>query len=267
VSGVLKIVALIKYTPELTGDRHLAPDFTLDRAATPGRISELDEYTVEQALQVAEAVTGAGGEAEITYLLMGPPAGADAIRKALSMGGDKAVHVSDDAIHGSDAIATSTVLAAALRKAGFDLVLCGMASTDANMGVVPSMLAERLGIAQVTLAAKLTVTGEQVVIERETDAATETIEATLPALVSVTDRTTEARYPSFKGIMAAKKKPVETWSLADLEISPESVGLAAAYTQVLSATARPARTAGELVKDDGEGGIRLAEFLTAQKFI
>jgi electron transfer flavoprotein beta subunit len=257
-------VALIKYTPELTSDRHLAADYTLDRAAVPGRISELDEYTVEQALQVAEA---AGGDAEITYLLMGPAAGADAIRKALSMGGDKAVHVTDDGIHGSDAIATSAVLAAAIQKTGFDLVLCGMASTDANMGVVPAMLAERLGVAQLTLASKLTVDGTRVEIERDSDTATETVEAQLPALVSVTDRTTEARYPSFKGIMAAKKKPVETWGLADLEVPASAVGLDGAYSKVLSATARPPRTAGEQVKDDGEGGIRLADYLTAQKFI
>jgi electron transfer flavoprotein beta subunit len=260
---VLRIVALIKYTPELTGDRHLGADFTLDRGAVPGRLSELDEYTVEQALQVAEAA----GEAEITYLLMGPPAAADAVRKALSMGGDKAVHVTDGGLHGSDAVATSLVLATAAQKIGFDLVLCGMASTDAGMGVVPAMIAERLGIPQISFAGKLTVDGTKVSIQRDTDAATENIEGELPALVSVTDRTGEARYPSFKGIMAAKKKPVETWSLADLGIDAGSVGLDATYSKVLSATARPPRVSGDLVKDDGEGGIRLAEFLTAQKFI
>jgi electron transfer flavoprotein beta subunit len=182
----------------------------------------LDEFTVEQALQVqvAEAV----GEAEVTYLLMGPPAAGDAVRKALSMGGDKAVHVSDDTLHGSDALATSLVLASALRKIGFDLVLCGMASTDAGMGVLPAMLAERLGIAQLSFAAKPSVEGTHVTIQRDTDAGTETVEGALSALVSDTDRTDEARYPSFKGIMAAKKKPVETWLLADISVDASSVG-------------------------------------------
>jgi electron transfer flavoprotein beta subunit len=263
VDNVLRIVALIKYTPELTGDRRFAADMTIDRAAAPGRISELDEYTAEQALQVAEA----SGDAEITYLTMGPAAATDALRKALSMGGDKAVHVVDDALHGSDSLATSLVLAKALEKIGFDLVLCGMASTDAGMGVVPAMLAERLGIPQVSFAGDLKVSGTTVTIQRETDAATETIEGTLPALVSVTDRTGEARYPSFKGIMAAKKKPVETWSLADLGVEPALTGLGSAYSKVLSATARPPRQGGEVVKDDGDGGVKLAEFLTAQRFI
>ncbi len=198
---------------------------------------------------------------------MGPAAGADAIRKALSMGGDAAVHICDDQLRGSDAVATSAVLAAALARTGFDLVVCGMASTDAGMGVVPSMIAARLQIAQVSYASQLTVSGDVVSIIRDTDTATETVQAQLPALVSVTDRSGEARYPSFKGIMAAKKKPLETLSLADLGIDASTVGTAAARTAVLSATARPPRTSGEIVKDDGAGGIRLAEFLSAAKFI
>jgi electron transfer flavoprotein beta subunit len=261
--NVLKIVALIKYTPELVGDRRFADDFTVDRGAVPGRISELDEYTAEQAIQLA----GAAGEAEITYLTMGPSAATEALRKALSMGGDKAVHVLDDALHGSDALATSLVLAKAVSRIGFDLVLTGMASTDGSMGVIPAMLAERLGIPQITYAGKVTLSGNDVTIERETDAATETVQGSLPALVSVTDRTGEARYPSFKGIMAAKKKPVETWSLADLGVDSSQVGLAPAYSKVLSSTARPPRQAGEVVKDDGEGGVRLAEYLSVQRFI
>jgi electron transfer flavoprotein beta subunit len=260
---VLKILALVKYTPELDGNRGFASDFTIDREAVGGRISELDEYAVEQAVRVAEGA----GDAEITYLTMGPAAAADALRKALSMGGDKAIHVLDNGLHGSDVNGTSLVLAAAAAKAGFDLLVCGMASTDAGMGVVAAMLAERLGVPQVTYASELKVDGTAVTIKRETDTATETIEAALPAVVSVTDRTGEARYPSFKGIMAAKKKPVETWTLADLEVNSDAVGLSGARTKVVSATARPLRQAGELVKDDGEGGIRLAEYLGAQRFI
>jgi electron transfer flavoprotein beta subunit len=260
---VPKIVALIKYTPELTAGRGFAADLTVDRVAVPGRISELDEHTAEQAVQIAEA----DASTRITYLTMGPASAAEALRKALSMGGDDAVHVLDDALHGSDALATSLVLAKAIERIGYDLVLCGMASTDAGMGVIPAMLAERLGIPQVSFAGQLSVAGGRVTIRRDTDAASETVESELPALVSVTDRTGEARYPSFKGIMAAKKKPVQVWTLADLGVSAEEVGLAAAYSKVLTAVARPPRQAGELVKDDGEGGLRLADFLASQRFI
>ena len=260
---MVRIVALIKYTPELESNRRFAADNTVDRAAVPGRISELDEYTAEQAIQVAEKT----GDAEITYLTMGPASAADALRKALSMGGDKAVHINDEALHGSCALSTSLVLAKAIEKLGYDMVLTGMASTDGNMGVLPAMLAERLGVPQVTYAASMSVSGNTVTIERETDAATETIEGSFPAVVSVTDRTGEARYPSFKGIMAAKKKPMETWSLADLGIDASEVGLGAASSTVLSVTARPARQGGTVVKDEGEGGVKLAEFLTAQRFI
>jgi electron transfer flavoprotein beta subunit len=257
---MLRIIALVKYTPELTGDRRFADDFTVDREG--GRLSELDEYTAEQALRLAGA-----GEAEVTYLTMGPPGAADALRKALSMGGDRAVHVCDPALHGTDAWATSLVLARAAERIGFDLLMCGMASTDAGMGTVPAMLAERLGVGQLSLVSSVSLDRDRVRVERDTQAATETVEGKLPTLVSVTDRTGEARYPSFKGIMAAKKKPVETWSLADLGIDPATVGLGQAYTKVLSVTVRPSRQAGQLVTDEGDGGSRLAEFLSAQKFI
>ena len=197
---------------------------------------------------------------------MGPEGAANSLRKALAMGGDGAVHVLDDGLHGSDAQVTARVLAAAIQRLGFDLVLCGMSSTDAGMGVVPAMIAEYLGIPQLTYAGQLRVTGSTVEIDRETDAATETYASSLPALVSVTDRTGEARYPSFKGIMAAKKKPVDVLSLADLDIDPGQAG-AAAWTMVRDITPRPPRQAGERVVDDGTGGAVLADFLTAQKFI
>jgi len=258
-----KIVVLVKFTPDLTSDRGFLPDGTVDRAGTPGRLSELDEHAAEQALRVQESAPGW----ELVYLTMGPDGASDALRKALSMGGDAAVHVRDDALHGSDAFATSLVLAEAIKRLGFDLVVTGMASTDAGMGVVPALIAERLGVPQVTFAGRLSVSGDQVEILRDSDTRTETVTAPLPAVVSVTDRTGEARYPSFKGIMAAKKKPVENLSLADLGIDPALVGLDGARTAVLGTTRRPARTAGQLVKDDGEGGRALADFLAAQRFI
>ena len=148
-----------------------------------------------------------------------------------------------------------------------DLVLTGMASTDGTMSVVPAMLAERLGLPQVTFASELTVDGDAVTIRRDGDAASETITASLPAVVSVTDQINEPRYPSFKGIMAAKKKPVETWGLADLGIDAAQVGLAAAWTAVQDVTKRPPREQGTIVTDEGDGGVKLAEFLASRKFI
>ncbi len=142
-----------------------------------------------------------------------------------------------------------------------------MASTDGTMSVVPAMLAERLGLPGLTWAASLDVEGGAVTIRRDDDDASTTVTAPLPALVSVTDQTGEARYPSFKGIMAAKKKPVDRWSLADLGIEPAQVGLAAAWSVVDSVTKRPARQAGTIVTDEGDGGIKLAEFLATGKFI
>jgi electron transfer flavoprotein beta subunit len=259
----MKIVVLVKHVPDAASDRSFAADHTTDRAAVDGRLSELDEYAVEQALQVVEKA----GEGEITYLTMGPEAAAEALRKALSMGGDAGVHVVDDALHGSDALATSLVLAAALSKLEADLIVCGMASTDGTMSVVPAMIAERLGVPGLTWAASVTIDGGTVTIRRDDDDASTTVTAPLPALVSVTDQTGEARYPSFKGIMAAKKKPVTVWSLADLGIDPAQVGLSAAWSVVDSVTKRPARQAGTIVTDDGDGGVKLADFLSTGKFI
>jgi electron transfer flavoprotein beta subunit len=174
----------------------------------------------------------------------------------------------DDALHGSDAMATSRVLAAAIETIGdVDLVLTGMASTDAEMSVVPSMLAARLGVPQVTFAAALEVDGSTVRIRRDSDTGSQDVEATLPAVVSVTDQTGEARYPSFKGIMAGKKKPVTTYKLADLGLDAAVVGSGAAKSVTRSAAVRPAKQAGTVVTDEGDGAVQIADFLAASKFI
>ncbi|MGW7605635.1 electron transfer flavoprotein subunit beta/FixA family protein [Streptomyces antimycoticus] len=259
----LRIVVCVKYVPDATGDRHFAEDLTVDRDDVDGLLSELDEYAVEQALQIADEAD----EAEITVLTVGPEDAKDALRKALSMGADKAVHVEDDDLHGTDALGTSLVLAKAVEKTGYDLVVCGMASTDGGMGVLPAMLAERLGVPQVSLLSEVSVEEGMVKGRRDGDSATELLEARLPAVVSVTDQSGEARYPSFKGIMAAKKKPVTSWGLEDLEIEADEVGLGGAWTVVDGATERPARTAGTIVKDEGEGGKQLAVFLAERKFV
>ncbi|MFG3365445.1 electron transfer flavoprotein subunit beta/FixA family protein [Streptomyces sp. NPDC048156] len=259
----LRIVVTVKYVPDATGDRHFADDLTVDRDDVDGLLSELDEYAVEQALQIADGAD----DAEITVLTVGPEDAKDALRKALSMGADKAIHVEDDDLHGTDIVGTSLVLAKAIEKAGFDLVVSGMASTDGTAGVVPALLAERLGVPQVTLLSEVSVEGGVVTGRRDGDTASEEVEASLPAVVSVTDQSGEARYPSFKGIMAAKKKPVTSWDLSDLDIEAGEVGLEGAWTTVDSAAERPARSAGTIVKDEGEGGKQLAEFLAGQKFI
>ncbi|MGX4694430.1 electron transfer flavoprotein subunit beta/FixA family protein [Streptomyces sp. JNUCC 63] len=253
----------MKYVPDATGDRHFADDLTVDRDDVDGLLSELDEYAVEQALRIAENAD----DAEVTMLTVGPEDARDALRKALSMGADRAIHVEDEDLHGTDALGTSLVLAKAIEKAGFDLVISGMASTDGVMGVVPALLAERLGVPQVTLLSEVSVADGTVTGRRDGDAASERLQASLPAVVSVTDQSGEARYPSFKGIMAAKKKPVTSWDLSDLDLDAGEVGLAGAWTVVESAAERPARTAGTIVKDEGEGGRQLAEFLAGQKFI
>jgi electron transfer flavoprotein beta subunit len=269
----MNIVACVKYVPDASADRQFEDDYTVDRVGVDGLLSELDEYAVEQALQAKEKL---GDDTTITVLSVGPDNATDAIRKALQMGADKGVHVVDDAIAGSDAVGTSLVLAEAIKKIGagdgWDLVICGMASTDGSMGVVPAMLAERLGVPAVTLGSEIEVQAEggsgTVRIRRDGDVATETIEASLPLVLSVTDQSGEARYPSFKGIMAAKKKPVETWSLSDLGVDAELVGLSAAWTVVESTEARPPRTQGEVVTDeDGSGATALVEFLASKKFI
>ncbi|MET7641312.1 electron transfer flavoprotein subunit beta/FixA family protein [Streptomyces sp. NPDC005438] len=259
----LRIVVPVKYVPDATGDRQFSEDLTTDRESVDGLLSELDEYAVEQALQIADEAD----DAEITVLTVGPEDARDALRKALSMGADKAVHVEDDDLHGTDALGTSLVLAKAVEKTGYDLVVCGMASTDGTMGVLPALLAERLRVPQVTLLTEVAVEDGKVTGRRDGDVASEQLEAALPAVVSVTDQSGEARYPSFKGIMAAKKKPVETLDLDDLDIEADEVGLEGAWTKVDEAAERPARTAGTVVQDEGEGAKQLAEFLAGQKFV
>ncbi|NEE00928.1 electron transfer flavoprotein subunit beta/FixA family protein [Phytoactinopolyspora halotolerans] len=259
----MKIVVLVKHVPDAAADRKFdEADYTTDRVSVDSILSELDEYAVEEALKISDA-----GDAEVIAVTMGPEQAQDAIKRALQMGADSGVHVLDEALHGSDALATSQVLAAAIEKVGeVDLVFTGMASTDGGMSVVPAMLAERLQLAHVGFVGELTLDGGTVRARRDADV-TETVEAALPAIVSVTDQINEPRYPSFKGIMAAKKKPVQTWSLADLGIDAGSVGLSAAWSVVASVTARPPRTQGEVVTDEGDGGAKLAAYLADQKFI
>ncbi len=259
----MKIAVCVKQVPDTWAEKKLKADTsTLDRESADSVLNELDEYAVEQALQLVEANGG-----EVVIVTMGPERAAQTLRKAISMGADAGIHIVDDNLAGSDAIATSAVLAKALAGRDFDLILFGSESTDARMSVIPAMVAERLGLAQVTFAQKVEVTGTTLTAERVTDYGFDTLTTSLPAVVSVVEKINESRYPSFKGIMAAKKKPVDTLTIADLGLDTAAVGAAAAWSCVVDFAARPPKAAGVVVTDEGSGGIAIAEYLASAKFI
>ncbi|MUL42712.1 electron transfer flavoprotein subunit beta/FixA family protein [Streptomonospora sp. PA3] len=254
---------MVKQVPDTATERKLSPDDnTLDRAASDGVINELDEYAIEEALLLKEKHGG-----EVTVLTMGPDQATDSIRKALSMGADKAVHLVDDALEGSDALQTAYALSKALGTVEFDLVVLGSESTDARTGVLGAALAEYLGLPQLTLAGKVDVDGSAVRVQRATDYGYDVVEAQLPAVVSVIEKINEPRYPSFKLIMQAKKKPVEKLGIADAGIEADRVGLANAATETVDFAPAPPRAAGTVVKDEGDGGVKAAEFLAEKKFV
>ena len=258
------IVVLVKQVPDTYSERKLSDaDNTLDRDSADAVLDEINERAIEEALVIKEAHDG-----EVTVVSVGPERATESIRKALSMGADKAVHVVDDALHGSDMLQTAKVLAAAIGTVeDVDLVIAGNEASDGSGGAVPAILAELLGYPQLTHAREVTVDGTTVKVTRETDEGLTHLEASLPAVISVGEKINEPRYPSFKGIMAAKKKPVETLSIADLGIDAGDVGLANAWSTVVEAAPKPPREAGQRVEDDGDGGAKIAEYLVAQKLI
>ncbi len=259
----MNIVVLVKQVPDTEGDRKLDPsDNTVDRAAVDPVINYIDEFAIEEGLLLKEAHGG-----EVTILTVGPERATESIRKALSMGADKAVHVTDEAVHGSDAIATAKVLGKALGSVEWDVAIAGSEATDARGAVVPALLAEVLGVPQLTQARKVTIDGSTVTIERVTDTGYEKVEGATPAVISVVEKINDPRYPSFKGIMAAKSKPIETKSLADLGLDAGEVGLDNSWTQVASFENAPPREAGQSVKDEGDGGTKIADYLASKKLI
>jgi electron transfer flavoprotein beta subunit len=259
----MDIAVLVKQVPDTYSERTLrAADNRLDRDAADAVIDEIDSRGVEVALQLTEAHGG-----EVTVITMGPERAAEVLRKALSMGAHKAVHIVDDGLAGSDAMQTSAALAAALGTLTFDLLVAGNETTDGRTGSIPSMLAERLGLPAVTQVQKLEIDGTTLKAERSDEAGYSEVSAPLPAIVSVTEKITEPRYPNFKGIMAARSKPLTTLSLADLGIDPADAGGANSWAVVLEATPKAARTAGQKVTDDGSGGTKIAEFLASARLI
>jgi electron transfer flavoprotein beta subunit len=248
----MRIVVLVKAVPDTWETRVLDPQTgRIDRSGTP-LIDEVGERAIEAAL----AHRDQGADVEIVALAMGPESAREALIKALALGADSAIHVIDDALVGADMLRTSAVLAAAIGRAGFDLVLAGNESTDGRGGMLPAMIAERLGVAHATHLNSLELDGTSLRGQRQVDAGTVAVEADLPAVASLTEQAPEARFPNFRGIMKAKKKPYEQLTVADLGLEEPS-----AASVVRAVRTRPERVGGTTIVDDGTAGGRIAQFL------
>jgi electron transfer flavoprotein beta subunit len=217
---------------------------------------------VEEGLRLTEKQGG-----EVTVVVMGGDDATIGIRSALAMGAASAVHLSDPALAGSDALGTAKALAAAIRRAPVDLVLCATESSDSYTGLVPGQLAQLLGIPPLTFAISVTVDGRQVTIKRQSEGGYDVVTAELPVLVTVTTGINEPRYPTLRGIMGARKKEIRRLTAADLGLGPAEVGETAAREKVLTVGRPPARPPGRVIKDEGEGGRQIAEFLAGVKLI
>ena len=236
------------------------------RVNREGVTKELDPQAacgVEEALRIVEAQ----GEGTVTIVTMGRPDAVDDIRKALAMGVDRAILISDEALAGSDTLATAKALAAAIRKEQFDLIITATEATDTYSGLVPGQLAELLGIPPLTFAKELKVEGHKVTIRRQTTFGYQTVEAELPCLVAVSSGINEPRYPSLKGIMGAKRKEVLNYTAADLGLGTDQVGETGAREKVLGIGRPPVRDAGQIVTDEGDGGVKIADFLAELKVL
>jgi electron transfer flavoprotein beta subunit len=226
-------------------------------------LDDSDSYGVEMGLQLAEQAGGG----EVTLVSMAPNSETSGLRTALAMGAAKAILVSDPALAGTDALGTAKVLAAAIKRAQPDLILTATESSDGYTGTIPVQVAEILGLPSVTFSKKVTVSGDKITVERQTEEGYDEVEVPLPAVISVTAGVVEPRYPSFKGIMAAKGKPVEELKVADLGLAESSVGAAGAGQEVTSVTPAEARKAGEIVVDDGDGFQQVISYLEHIKVI
>jgi len=263
----LKIVVTVKQVPDTNAEKALDPKTKrLNRSSIENVLNPFDEYAIEEGLRLRESV---GGDTTVTILTMAPASGTEVVRKALGMGADSAALISDESVGGSDTMATSYLLAQALRHIGFDLVLSGTQSTDAINSVVPAAVAERLGIPCLTFAKKVTLSDGRIEIQRETESGFWRVAARLPAMVSVTKGINEPRYPTLKGIMGAKKKEIKTLSLAEIGAEPARIGDAGSKTQVDSFATVGARAKGTVitVSDPKEGARQVLDFLIAKKAI
>lgn len=259
----MKIILLVKQVPDTGEERKLDPaSGWLDRGASDAIADEINERALEVALQHKDS----DKKTDVVVLSMGPADASQAIRKALSMGADSAVHILDDSLSGADAVRTATVIAAAVQKTGFDLVISGNESTDGRAGAVPAMIAELLGLPLLGSLHSAQISEGSISGERQGDDGTLNVHAALPAIITVTERSAEARFPNFKGILTAKKKPVVVYSLADLGLDA-GADQTAARSVVVSVAERPARAAGKKIVDDGNAAAELADFLVAGRLI
>ena len=265
----MKILVCVKQVPDSWAEKKLTSTKVLDRDSADAVLNDLDEYAVEEAIRIVEANGGSEAGHTITLLSMGPERAQEALRKGLSMGADNAIHIKDDALARSDALATSRVLAEAIKREAPDLILTGTESTDARMSVIPAMLSERLTLPHLSFAGEVAVdvAGGTVKTKRMTDDGAESMESALPAIVTVSEKINEPRYPSFKGIMAAKKKTITEISLAELNIPASEVGSTGAWSEVNDFALAPARGAGIKVNDEGNGGNALVDFLAEKRLI
>ncbi|WP_072314943.1 electron transfer flavoprotein subunit beta/FixA family protein [Agrococcus sp. Marseille-P2731] len=258
----MKIVVLIKPVPDTYGDRVLSLETGLaDRAASETVLDEITERAVETAIRHAESAA----DVEVVVLSMAPADTQSTLRKALAMGAGSAVHVADERLAGADMVRTAEVLAAALTRTGFDLIVTGNGSTDGSGSVMPSMLAELLGLPAITRLETIEITAEAVQGTRATDGGTMTVTAALPAVVSISERMPDPRFPALKGIMGAKKKPFEVLSLDDLDIEADETG--APRSIMTAVAARPPRATGEVITDEGDAGERIAAFLADRRLV
>jgi len=259
----MKIAVCVKQVPEGGGARRIDPHtLRLDRSGEAG-LNPFDANAIEEALRIREAA----GDGEVVLVSMGPERAAEALRKGLAMGADRAVLVADDAVSGSDLVATSSVLAKALAREGADLVLFGQQASDSDGAVLAAAVAERLELPLVSQVSELEIEGGTARTKRQTEFGYDRISATLPAAVAVSDAINEPRYPSLKGFMGAKSKPQETMSLADLGLSPDAVGDSGSLTEVLALGSPPARGETLKIEDDGSAAQKLVDFLVERKLL
>jgi electron transfer flavoprotein beta subunit len=259
----MKIAVCVKEVPDAAVHKRIDPNTKrLDRSGE-GALNQFDSQAVEEALKLKEA----GGEGEVVLVSMGPAGALDSLRKALAMGADRAVLVSDDAAAGSDLVATSRVLAAALEREGADLVLFGQQSSDSDGAVLWSAVADRLRCPVISQVAELTVADGRVRGKRQTEFGYDVIEAPLPAILAVSDAINEPRYPSLKGIMGAKKKPQESLAGSDLGLDAGSLGEQGSGTRVLALADPPARGDARKIEDDGSAAGQIADFLAEKKLL
>ena len=260
----MRIVVLVKPVPDTTGQERLGPDLRVDRASVPAVVNANDEYALEAALKLVEAA----GEGEVILLAMAPAAAPETLRKALAMGAHRGVLVSDPALAGADTLSTARVLAAALGRLEYDLVLAGADTSDGGGGVVAAGVATLAGLPYLSYAARIEPAGGRVIVHRISPVGYDVLAAALPALVVATQALGEPRYPSLKGIMAARSKEIQTWSLADLGLDPGAVGGSQATTVVVEAHKPEARAATRVIREPAAVAAgQVVEFLAERRLI